>query len=234
MTTNLKDSNFSAYHYQLAFQDKFKNICEPLFKLGVKHFIYFKSFQNGKYLPFINNLDYLRVYLENIKENGETFTQQMNSTKKDRTHHYLLPSDINKFDKKDDPIIHLMYDFNMRNSFIIYKGNGKDFIESYAFTGEYCDEVFYSFCLNNITLLHHFCDYFNEKAADLIDCTDQGKLAHFEQQLNFYDVSQEDLLAQKIEKFLQETPIKKVLKISERNIPLSRREVECLEERLSV
>jgi DNA-binding CsgD family transcriptional regulator len=221
--------NASAYQYGLAVQEQFQAICEPLFKLGIKFFSYGKAFQDGRYLFLLNDLNYSKAYLALIKDCGEIFTRQMHYTQKDQTHYYILSAAIDQFDKRHDPIMHLMYDFNIWNAFLIYKGVQEGFIEAYQFAGERQDVSFSSICLKNIVLLEHFCEYFNEKAQQLIDCTDQRKLAYYAQQFEFYQASKEDHFTQKIEQFLQETQLqRRLLKTHIGDMPLTKREEQCL------
>jgi hypothetical protein len=190
--------------------------------LGIKFFSYGKAFQDGRYLLLLNELKYTKAYLGTIKDCGEVFTEQMIHTPQNQTHHYILSADINQFDKRHDPIMHLMYDFNTWNAFIIYKGSEEGFIEDYQFAGEQRDVAFSSFCLRNIACLEHFCEYFNEKARHIIDCTDPSKLAYYEQQFKFYHTSEEVHLTQRIEQFLQETQIhRRLLKTHAGDVPLN-------------
>jgi DNA-binding CsgD family transcriptional regulator len=230
MRQKLDIINASAYQYQLATQQPFIEICEPLFKLGIKYFAYYKLFNNGQYLSLMNHLPYLKAYLSNIKNNGFTFTQKLEAIKARRSSSYLLlPTDLRLFDKKKDPIMHLQYDFNLWNGFYIYKGRRSDSIECYCFVGERHETFLPSFCINNLALLEQFCQYFNEKAKDLIDCTERSKLGSFLQHSDLTHISQDAYCMEKIEQFLQETQLqRRFLKTHIGDVPLSRREEQCL------
>jgi hypothetical protein len=94
MTQNLEIIKASAYQYQLAIQEQFTGICDPLFKLGIKHFIYGKAFQDGRYLILVNNVLYMKQYLESIKDHGKTFTKQMHNLKENQTHYHALSCEV--------------------------------------------------------------------------------------------------------------------------------------------
>jgi hypothetical protein len=175
--------NASAYHYQLAIQEPFKKICEPLFKLGIKYFCYYKIFLDGRYLSLINHPQYAQTYLSTIKNNGFTFSNKIRGINKNP--YFLLPPNLNTFDKRKDPIMHLLYEFNIWNPFYIYKSAHNDFIECYGFAGDRQDTFLPNFYINKLELLEHFCVYFKEKAKDLIDCKDQRKLGFLSRNLTF-------------------------------------------------
>lgn len=227
----LKDTNASAYQYQLSVQNKLNNICEPLFSLGVKYFIHLKIFQSGKYSIFANHKDYIKACLECTDAEGEIFAQYINATKKNEAHTLLLPCNPHIFDKKKDPIIHIAYNFNIWNMFSIYKGNGGNFIKIYVFAGERNDLLLHNLYINNYGLLERFCNYFDEKAEDIVDYNDESKLPSLGRQFSFYNNSQENFLIQdiKIQQFLQETFLKKRnLQIGEKKLFSSREEIEGL------
>lgn len=208
MNNIIDNINYNAYLYQQSILKQFEEICAPLFHLGIKSFDYLKIFEDGRYLRLINNLEYSKQYLANIKDNGAFFTEQISEVIKNKFHYCLL-EDIKKFNKKKNPILHMLYDFNMWNSFAIYKKNDQNYMEIYTFQMTREDTGFSQFYLNNLGLLERFCDYFNDRARDIIDCSDQRKLACFDQQFDFNTTAKEDLKAKKIQQFLQETQIKK-------------------------
>lgn len=228
MNSTLETINKSAFLYQQSIMNQFENLCQPLFQLGIKYFDYFKIFNNGKYLRIINNLEYSKVYLSSINDNGLFFTNQINSAQLNKSYYFLLDN-INSFEKKKDPIMHLMHDFNMWNAFYIYKIKNTNFLESYAFKMTRQEIQVTQFYLNNLHLLEHFCEYFNHQAKDIIDCADKSKLAHFIQKFDFYNRSKEELFAHKVEQFLQQTCIKKRnSRVKEENISFSKKEIEGL------
>src|SRR5438445_6616000 len=101
--------NYNAYLYHQSILSQFKEICAPLFHLGIKSFIYFKMFENGRYLNLVTNLEYAKNYFLNVKENGSFYSEQINKAQKNKLH-YCSYSDVKNFDKKQDPIIHILYD----------------------------------------------------------------------------------------------------------------------------
>lgn len=230
----LEEINLSAYQYSEAVSDKFTQICEPLFKLGVKYFNYHKIFKNGSYLIFNNHPEFLKAYLHdiatsNISNIGPIFTETITLAMQQPQLYFMLNSDIMSFDPNQEKIIKLYYDFDIWNAFFIFKTNA-NFIEVYAYSMTRSDTYAYQFYLNNLHLLEHFVDYFNERATDLIDCKDQAKLVCFKEQFDSMAISQEDHLARKIEHFLQETQLsKRLIKGKNKDLTLSKREAECLE-----
>jgi len=225
----LEEINLPAYQYMESVSEQFNQICEPLFKLGVKYFNYYKIFSDSHF-TLINHSKFLKVYLSQIKEAGDAFTEQINTAINAKRYNFFMPSDIALFDKRKNPLIHTLYDFNIWNSMTIFKLHPNKYIEIYAFSMTKNDLHAPQFYINNIRLLEHFTDYFNEKAKDLIDCRDKRKLAYSEQNFNFNAASEDDLLAQKIVQFLQETQLtSRFIKGKDNDLVLSKRETQCLE-----
>ena len=225
----LEEINLSAYQYVEAVSDQFTQICEPLFKLGIKYFEYFRVFSDGGYLRLINNIDYCKVYLSVIKEAGPFFKQQATKASINKSYSFLL-TDINQFDKKKEPIIHLLYDFDIWNCLKIYKLHADNFMEIYTFSMARNDLQATQLFLNYYPFFEHFINYFNEQAAELISCNDKKKLAYFKSHFDFLAMSQENILVHKAEQFLRETQLmRKLVKGKGVDIRLSKRETQCLE-----
>jgi len=229
MTVSLKNLNASAYQYQLTVQEEFKLICEPLFKLGIKYFLYVYAFPDGRYLMFHNDFQYTKAFLETIKELGEGLTNHIKIIKKDESFYTYIPFDFDLFNNKREPVFQLVTHFNFGDTFIINKAGASNSLRNYSFSRAHTDICSSDFYLNNLMLLERFCKYFDEKAERLVCCKDQSKLAYMEQQFVFYKSSEEERLTQKIEEFLRETIVKKrILRTTEKDIPLTNREIECL------
>ena len=231
MTSYLPVLNKNVYQYQLTVHEKFQEIYRPLLGLGMKGFDYYKIFSNGSYLALMHNLEFSRVYLDTIRDVGLTFTNEFNQIQKGKAYYInIFLKDIEQFNKAKDPIPYLLYDFNMKNIFVICKLNNLEYVECYAFYMPYEGVGFHNFSLGNLPFLEHFCNYFNERAKDLIDSSDKTKLGVFDQIFKFDQTSQKGFLSKNIQKFLQETSLeKRNLKIREKDIFFTKRETECLE-----
>ena len=237
----ISDLNSSAYEYIVSVIDRFNDICKPIYKLGISNFGYIKIFETGSYLNLNTNLGYNKIYLRDIRDQGSFFSQLDTSQltknlQQSKYHYYTIPTNIEQFDRKEDPILHLFYDWNMWNILCVYKLNNLGFVECYYFSMTRNDIHASEMYLNNLSLLKHFIDYFNEKAKDLIDTTDKRKLAYYQRQLNVHNSSKDEILTEKIKQFLEETQITRrnmqttARSIQSKNgeIKLAPREVECL------
>ncbi|WP_341793687.1 helix-turn-helix transcriptional regulator [Rickettsia endosymbiont of Ceutorhynchus obstrictus] len=221
---SLIEINASAYQYYLYTQERLLQIHNHLQNLGIPFMAYGKIFKNGTYLPLITNTaaEFLQIYFSTIKNNGFTYTNIINQTTNAKCNYVFFSNDINCFDKRKDPIMYLMYDFNLwKNILMIYKLTNLEFIECYMFGVEGNTAQATNFYLNNMPLLEHGIDYFNCKAKDLIDTSDKKKLAYFKQKLNFNIVEQEELILQQSKQFALNTKFNN-------NSKLSLREIDCL------
>ncbi len=230
MNSRIEEINGSAYQYYTTVLPQFNAICDPLFKFGIKNFGYLKIFKNGQYLNLTNNNDLLRKYMETIKDQGNIWEELISKNiRVNQKSYFSIGGDINSFDPKNDPIAYLIYDHGIWNTFNICKLSDSDFIEFYSFSLDINNSFPLNYYLENRNLLDHFSDYFNEKAKDIINCKNKKKLAIFEQQFNFSNKSEGDILAQNIEQFLLDTKIdRSFIKVNNKEIRLSKRESECL------
>jgi len=232
MNRRLEELNKSAHEYCKSVQEQFNTICRPLFKLGIARFGYMKIFKDGSYLFLDNNMSFHKFYLSNITNIGKTFSNEFDLVQNEKNYYFLVPNNINSFDKKNDPIMHLCYDFDIWNMFSIYKLKNPNFIECYIFSGKKEDSFLSNFFINNIPILEHYTNYFNKEAANMIDCKDKEKLSYFQQSFNFYNTSKEKLLEQEmIKELIKKTRLRRlsILGKNQEDICLSPRETECLQ-----
>ncbi len=232
MKTFFEEKNISSHQYVASLSDQFNRICKPLLNLGISYFGYLRIFQNGSYLLINNRLDYQKTYLSKIKDLGCTVNKEIcKPSYTNRYRYFIIPPNIEQYDKKTDPIFYLLYDFNIWNVAALYAKNiidGELVMECFVFGMTPNDSWAGDFYLNNIYLLERFCDYFTEETKGLIDTTNKKKLAYFEKQFNFFN-NQENELNDKIKKYLQDTIVQNFrINGQNGNIRLSKREVECL------
>lgn len=202
-------NNKNPYQYQAAIESQFQSICDPLFSLGIKWFGYIKIFQDGSYLLAApSHKELLRQYCLHIKCQGISPTIEIESSPVGLSHYSMFSSDIAVPNKEDDAILHLFYSFGLWPIFVIYK-NRLDFIEVYCFAMDKGDNCSMGFYLNNLSILEHFCCYFNDRAKDIIDCSDKRKLGLFDQKFNLLNKENKKLFDCQIEEFLKKTSLQK-------------------------
>jgi DNA-binding CsgD family transcriptional regulator len=226
MSIILYETNKSAYQYCEAIQNRIHQIVEPLSELGITYFGHIKIFNDGSFFIISNDLDFLRDNFFKDGGFGNIFTEAYLNTKSKR---YFLASSDN-INIKKDRTIEISSHHNIFNAFNIYTID-KGHLSGYFFSARNQDAIISSsLYLNNIQLLEHFINYFNERAQDLIDVTDKTKIAKFDidHHFNFYN-KESTIENQKIQKFLQETQLKSFhLKTKHGEVSLSKRQTECL------
>jgi DNA-binding CsgD family transcriptional regulator len=226
---SISELNASAYSYHSAIAAEFQEICRPLLNLGIKCFSYIRIFNDGSYMVLVNHEKYIKKYLSIIDTNGSIFTNNIHTAFTFDKHYYILDQDINIFDKNKDPIMHLLYDYDIWNLCTIYKKRDLNSIEGYTFAMSRAEEYATHFYANHFYLLEHFIQYFNQRAKDLIDCNDKKRLAYFKQEFSFNQQCPYQSLAHNIENFLRETRFNGLtIKGQDTNICLTARETECL------
>ncbi|MES2214637.1 MAG: helix-turn-helix transcriptional regulator [Pseudomonadota bacterium] len=234
MNKSLIEINASSFQYITSVLPEFNRICKPLYDFGVPYFIYTKMYKDGSYLRLSNNNALHEAYFSTVSDQGEYYTHALESNSITslgaKSKFYAMPSDINFYDKKTNYVAHLAWNFNIWHILYTCKKNDANSIHYYGFCFSrdctYASQVY----LNHLSILDHFILYFNEQAAHLIDTTDKRKLAYYNQNFNFQQPSQDKLLEHKIQTFLAETRLKKILirGVHKEDIPLTPREVDCL------
>lgn len=212
--------NFSAYKYAESTAPELNAICDPLFKLNLKVFAYFRFFNDGRYLYLCNDLNWVRFCLQNIHSNeGTSLGQEIGHVPEDNYHCFLWPT------KKTDYLMSALYDFNIWNGLSIFKQR-EDSIELWGFAADRQTENMQSFYIENIDLLKDFTASFNLNAAEIITPV-SSNLAIYKDfkpqiQLDEYDRS-------KINEFIKATPITKRPIITPKGeVFLSTKELQCL------
>jgi DNA-binding CsgD family transcriptional regulator len=229
MDKKLEIINYSAYQYNKDMQERFNNICAPLYDFGVSRLSYSKTFTNGSYLTLDSSGEYLKQYLSQITNPGDAFVNQLKFTKQLKKKVFFPNSDIRNFDKESDPTIHLLYDNNIWHNLYIATFHDDNAVELFGFSMTKRDVGAASFYINNMQLLERFIEYFKEKASDLIDTKDKSKLAYFGQSFNFYGESVDNVIDDKVMKFLNVTGIENnTFNGKEKILTLAPREIECL------
>lgn len=225
----LVELNQPSYQYYKACFLTFLDIYAPLISLGINFFGYIKLFNDGSYLSFATNEEFMKNYFINVQSQGITSTLQIETTLLKENRHFMFSHSITSFDYNKDALMHLFYKHHIWPIYAIYKNN-KEYIEIYSFKTDLLSEYFEKFFLDTKILLEHFCLYFNERASDLINADDRKKRAWFQQQFNFSTLSYEDKWAQQAEQFLLETRLQHLsLQENNQKIIFSRREMECLQ-----
>lgn len=223
MSIYLENLNASACQYQLYVQERLTKICEPIFKIGIKHFAYDILFENGSYFNISTHQDYIIKHCTSIKSSGSLLLKLYPTILKNS--HLILP----QLDRGEDEVIDLWDQMNIRQHFSIYKNRNTECLYAYSFFTDEYNPLFYDICLNNFQMIEEFCDYFDVKASHLTGCNYKDKLAYFDNKIKIYTQHHENACIQKTEPFLQGSFTEKiVLKTREKDVILSKREMECL------
>ena len=199
--------NASAYLYHVSVQEKIQNLCASLPSIGITHFHYMKIFKTGYYLHLTNNYPFLKELYETLTEVGIFFTDQLTKVLPYKNY-YILKEDLKKFDGSQDPLMNLHYRHGEKNCFVICKLSPLGYMECYFFSAYPPTLVSSQFYLNNLDVLEKFCETFNEKASELIDCTQTSKCALLNQTFYFQSDLEEEILLRRIEFFLEKESLK--------------------------
>jgi DNA-binding CsgD family transcriptional regulator len=230
MDKRLAQINYSAYQFIKATHQRCNDICKPLYALGITRFRYTKIYPDGKHLTLDTAQGLAQQYLSQIKNLGKTISMEVALVHKSQPRILLPDSNINRFNKDSDPILHLSYINNVWNSIHIIKAENDSYSEIYTFSMTKEDLDSSSFYITNLALLERFTEYFREKASDLIESEDVTKLAHFDQSIVFGNKSIDLILEDKVREFLEATALgREVMNTKNGFIKLAPREVECLE-----
>lgn len=213
--------NLSAYKYAESKLGDILSICDPLFRLNIKIFAYFRFFPDGKYMYLCNNLEWVRFCLQNVHNNeGTSLGKEIGHVAQDDYHCYLWPI------KRTDYLMSALYDFNIWNGLSIFKQR-EDSIELWGFASDREAENLQNFYIQNIELLKAFTASFNSDAAEII-MPKVGSLAIYKD-FKSPEIYIDEYRAKKISEFIKATPIHKHPIITQAGeIFLTKRELQCV------
>jgi DNA-binding CsgD family transcriptional regulator len=216
------DINYRAFSYNKNITDQIIAICEPLFKVNITTFAYFRFFENGRYLYLCNDLKWVEYCLQNVQDNNTSLGLEIKHASTDNFYCFLWPT------TPQDKLLTALYNFNIWHGLSIFK-KLQDSVELWGFASAKENYFMPNFYVNNIEKLKDFTRLFNDKAKKLIDITDQSKLAIYKNSIadsyNFND----PYASREFNKFILATDIKKYPIIAQnREVFLSRRENQCL------
>ena len=217
---NSEEINISAYQYIEQLMPKLKSIYNPIIKLNIKTFAYFKFFNNGRYLYLCNDLNWVKFCLFNVHNNeGTSLVHEISNVKKDDYHCFLWPI------QKIDYLMSALYDFNIWNGLSIFKKTG-DIIELWGFAADRQTENMQNFYIENIELLKSFAASFTLRTSDLIVSTNSNLAIYkdFKPLTNIDDYDRRE-----IDAFIKATPIDKSPLITEKGeVFVSKKELQCI------
>lgn len=216
-----------AIQFNNAIADRILEICEEkLFQhfndAKISSFGYVKIFNDGKWFCVSHNKQWVEYFFNQafINESFQKsiFDEINNSSR------YLLY--FNKEEELKIPMYAAAYKFNMWQGFNIYKRE-ENYVEYCWFHGNRNSPNLDNFYINHINELEHFFLYFKSEAADIIDTSDQRKLAILKESIiTTEDKSPELDLDNKT--FFDKTPIRKFfIKGGSHPLWLTKQEAEC-------
>lgn len=165
--------NSSALNYNSQVLEKLNHICFPLFKSScIKSFRYFRVFESGHFLNLSTNHLWLSERIENIPDNGESFHKPLCSASAIQDTFFLWDHN------SEDTVMSLFLKHNIANGVSVYKRKNNS-VEAWSFGATKEDTQAHNFYINNLHILKNFISYFNEVATDLIDDSENSKLAYF-------------------------------------------------------
>ena len=224
MTALINDINYQAFAYNKNILDKFTSICNPLFKINITTFAYFKFFNNERYLYLCNNLKWVEHCLLHVQDNETSLGRQIGHAKKDDFYCYLWPTIAS------DELLKALHGHDIWHGLSIFK-KSDDYVELWGFATSRNNDFMSDFYMQNIELLKSFVMLFNQKAVSFTDHLDQSKLAIYKNiasdpYINFSDPYN----FREIDKFILATDIKKypIINPKGEEIFLSPREKQCL------
>jgi DNA-binding CsgD family transcriptional regulator len=222
---SLNEENKFLYSYCESTHDNFKKICDPIFSFGIDYFCYTKIMRDGRFITLFNNLNFLQDWLFQPGGFGDVV---ITCYEQPEPKSYIL-SPYDELTLQKDRTFSLLKRYQIANSFNIFKRHQGEIV-GYHFYSKNNSPIFPGFYINNIPLLEHFISYFEEKAKDMIDVTDESKLGNFYQKLNIpINFPESEFTDHKIKQFLSKTQTpQKIIKKNREELRITKREGQCL------
>lgn len=202
------------------------DLCTPLFQtFGLSAFGYKRIFKDGRYLFLSTNNQWQSYHLHQIHDHGNFFKNAMaecSSSAESSFYRTLWPS------SSSDHFLQSLNHYGMWNGINFYRKKG-DSIELWTFSTnaeQHQDPNSYMQMLNH---LEHFITFFNVKACDIIDVSDQKRLAKFKNGLDLILPEKPEFTLSDKDFFLDSTKIEHIpLMVGSHFVHLSKRQSECV------
>ncbi|MDI9638686.1 helix-turn-helix transcriptional regulator [Geitlerinema splendidum] len=214
-------SHLIALNYNRAINERISALNEPLMKTCGLSLLTFRRFSNtGELLYIFNNNSWMEYSFENTYWNSMTFGSRVNQLSKQKFLNYIWPD----FPDSQDPIYCALYGHNIWNGIIMYR-KYDDCIEAFAFVAGRENAIIKNFYADSINILNDYIVYFKDKAHDLIHPNDKNIFIPYN-----LDISgNSTILENNIKNFFEQTKVSKLfLTINGKDVPMSKREIECL------
>jgi DNA-binding CsgD family transcriptional regulator len=223
---SILEINKPALRYCKDANKQINSICEPLFNLGLNYFSYFKLLNDGRFLIFFTDVALTEEWL--TKPGGFGNITRTMFEKKEPKSYFLAAFDEESLNK--DRTVALLKQHGVANSFGIHKRDNFGCLTAFGFYSRNSDPLSTRFYVENIPLLEHFSQYFELKAKNLINPTNNRVFANFRQKLDISNQLEEtNTFKNKINQFLLETKLPHtILKCKAGDVKLTTREEQCL------
>jgi len=177
----LEQQNYKAFEYARQTAFNIDAVCKPLIEYtDINLFLYFRLYDNGRYIHTGNQLNYLEFYFLTVPNNGDFFTRELVQAVDDDYHCFLWQD----LPKSNDPVISAINKFNICNGVSMYK-RGQNYIESWHFADTRGQTDISSYYTAHKKMFMAFIDYFILAAQDLITLDDNhANLAYYQQNID--------------------------------------------------
>ena len=208
-------------HLAITLSSEVEQICKPLFTcFEISFFNYVRIFYDGQRLSLSNRSDWLEHYYNNQFQNRTVF-KPSKEMMQDR---YFL------WDSADCPIVQVAgEEFNIAHGFTLIVPKDT-YCEFFHFATDRKNIGLTNFYVNNVDIFERFATFFLEQGEDLIKKPKPYMPTEIIQQVkSLKDINIVNKIMGTRDKFFNDTIIKKCkFKIHNRDILLSRREIECI------
>lgn len=223
---SVNEKNNLSVQYNLKVASTLTSLCDPLFQtFGLSTFGYKRIFKDGRYLFLSTNNEWQSYHLYHIHNHGNFFKNAMaecSSSREDSFYRTFWPS------LSSDHFLQSLNHFDMWNGINFYRKK-EDSIELWTFSTNAEQHQNPNSYLEMLNHLEHFIAFFNVKACDIIDVSDQKKLARFKDGLDLVLPESCDFTPHNKNLFLDATKIDRIpLMVGSRFVHLSKRQTECV------
>lgn len=218
IANSFADSQKHLIEYNNQISEQLLEVLNPLFEnTPVSTFGYGKMFLDGSMFFINTNKKWAQHFIQSI----DSEKNYENTIKEHilKNQNYFLYS--NKEEDLKVDLYSSRYEYDMWNSFNLYKKNSK-YLEYIYLAGSRKESRTNDFYIQNLGLIDKFLDYFKLKARNIIETHDKNKLLILRKSLNITPA----ILKPKKE-LPQILKLKKILSIKDPDLFLTSREQDC-------
>ncbi|MBX3487224.1 MAG: helix-turn-helix transcriptional regulator [Candidatus Paracaedibacteraceae bacterium] len=197
--------------------------------MGFKDFGYWRIFDDGSYLAWANDDQFMATYFDKVRVQGSFFLKRLHEIPDDKLC-FILDDYILKSVPEADLIVNLVFEYGIWNTMVMMVPSAHGYVDCYDFILPPDKQNTSEFFLTHLSYLEKYRDYFQSNVTKISGFDQFDNRGKFHDEFNLKRNIAENHPVLKMEQFLSRIMLEKELQLINggRDVLLTLREQECL------